>query len=348
MNAPKSVVPSLNSQVPRVLVLLMSHTYGTPELDHSYEYHNILPAFERLPLETRQFDFAQEILDNGYWVANANLRRVIEDWQPHALFVGIYQEQIDVELMRWISQETSTVTIGWFSDDQWRFESHSRFWALALNWVVTTDPTSVAKYRAVDQVNVIVSQWAANELVYRPTGQGLEYDVSFIGACYGARKRVVEHLIRRGVSVEAWGQGWPNGRASQEQMVRVFSSSKVNLNLAAGSAASGGGFLAPVAPQVKGRVFEVPACGGLLLTDYAAGLEGFYKIGREIVVFDGKKDMLAKIRQLLGDEPLRESIARAGYARTLRDHTWVRRLEDIFNQVGLLTGVGSSPEGLSS
>lgn len=320
---------------PRVLSLLMSCTYGMPSLDHSYEYHNILPAFDRLPIESRHFDFAQQIIERGYWGANAELRRIVEEWKPHVLFAGIYQEQLDFDLIRWISSDTPTVTIVWFSDDQWRFASHSRYWAPAFNWSVTTDPAALSKYRAAGLSEPYVSQWAANELVYRPTGEGFLHDVAFVGACYGRRRQVVEYLLRHGVSVAAWGQGWPNGRASQAEMVRIFSSSRVNLNLAAGSAASVRGMFRPAAEQIKGRVFEVPAAGGLLLTDYASGLEDYYDIGSEVVVFDGRTDMLKKVKELLSDEPRRASIASAGYERTIRDHTWVQRLAAILREVGL-------------
>lgn len=325
---------------PRVLCLLMSRVYGTPAMGESYELHNILPAFSRLPFESRQFDYAQQILDHGYWGARANLRRVVEEWKPHALFVVIYQEQIDRDLMRWISQDTSTTTVVWFSDDHWRFESHSRFWAGAFNWVVTTDAAAVPKFRSLGQPNVILSQWAANECVYRPVPGDCAYDVSFVGARYGRRKHVVDFLVRHGIAVEAWGQGWPNGRATQEEMVRVFSSSRVNLNLAASSVSPGAVFRPP-ANQIKGRVFEVPACGGLLLTDRAPELEKYYEIGKEVVVFDGKRDLLRTVRRLLEDEPQRAAIARAGYERTVHDHTWVNRLVAIFHAVGLLDSAGS-------
>ena len=34
---------------------------------------------------------------------------------------------------------------------------------------------------------------------------------------------------------------------------------------------------------------------------------------------------------------MRARIARAGYERTIRDHTWRRRLEDVFAAIGVAT-----------
>jgi spore maturation protein CgeB len=325
---------------PRVLVLLMSYTYGMPELGHSFEYYNVLPAFERLPFDTRQFDFAQEILDHGYWVANANLRRIIDEWQPHVMLLGLYQEQIDFELVSWISRETGTTTVGWFSDDHWRFDGFSRYWASALDWVVTTDVRALSKYREIGQHNVILSQWAVNDATYRPSGGPIARDVAFVGARYGRRGKTIDFLLRQGISISAWGAGWPNGKATQEQMVDIFSTSKISLNLAESSTSARSRFFGGKDPQIKARVFEVPACGGLLLTDGAPELEKYYEIGTEIEVFDGRKDLALRIRSLLDDEPRRAAMAKAGYERTLRDHTWTRRIAAIFSEIGMLDDAG--------
>jgi spore maturation protein CgeB len=323
----------------------MADDYGIPSRGHGHEYYNLLPAFGRLPLEVRQFDFAREIIDRGYWKAMEALREVVVGWQPDALFLATYQEQIDRDLMRWITAETPTTTIGWFSDDHWRFESYSRFWAPAFNWVTTTDYEAVQKYHAIGQPNVVLSQWAANEELYRPPSDGrLTYDVTFVGQKYGSRGALVDYLESHGAAVEAWGPGWPNGKASQEQMIEIFGRSKINLNFAAAST-RGPGSGTPA--QIKGRVFEVPACGGLLLTDYAPGLERYYEIGSEVEVFGSKRDLLDKVRSLLGDEERRARVARAGYERTLREHTWVERLGELLVKAGVLAP-GSHSEGVGT
>jgi spore maturation protein CgeB len=92
-------------------------------------------------------------------------------------------------------------------------------------------------------------------------------------------------------------------------------------------------------------VFEVPACGGLLLSERAPGLERYFAIGEEILVFESGSDLVRTIRGLLQDEPRRASIARAGFERTLRDHTWAQRLASIFREVGLLDDSGRPREG---
>ncbi len=87
--------------------------------------------------------------------------------------------------------------------------------------------------------------------------------------------------------------------------------------------------------QVKGRNFEVPGCGGFMLTEPAEELERFYRDGREIAVFRGLRGLVESARRWLDAEAERAAIARAGLDRTLREHTYVHRFTDIFTAVGL-------------
>jgi spore maturation protein CgeB len=87
--------------------------------------------------------------------------------------------------------------------------------------------------------------------------------------------------------------------------------------------------------QIKGRNFEVPGCGGFLLTGRAENLDQYYADGKEIVIFDHSDDLIMKIRYFLKHEEERVAIARAGYDRTIREHTYARRFEAIFRHIGL-------------
>ena len=48
-------------------------------------------------------------------------------------------------------------------------------------------------------------------------------------------KSIVEEVSKSGLNVECWGGGWPNGRMEQDSMIKLFSESKINLNLAMSS-----------------------------------------------------------------------------------------------------------------
>lgn len=85
--------------------------------------------------------------------------------------------------------------------------------------------------------------------------------------------------------------------------------------------------------QIKGRNFEVPGCGGFLMTGRADHLDQYYENGKEMVVFDNRDDLIEKIRYYLTHEHEREEIAKAGYERTLREHTYAIRFSEVFRRM---------------
>jgi len=88
-------------------------------------------------------------------------------------------------------------------------------------------------------------------------------------------------------------------------------------------------------PQIKGRNFEIPGCGGFQLSGRADHLEDYFSPGEEIVFFDDVDDLVAKARYYLRHEDERARIAQAGYARCLREHTYVHRFNEIFRRMDL-------------
>ena len=72
-----------------------------------------------------------------------------------------------------------------------------------------------------------------------------------------------------------------------------------------------------------------------MLTGKADDLENYYQFGKEIVCFEDIHDLIDKIRYYLAHEEERAAIARAGYERTLREHTYTHRFEAIFKEMNL-------------
>lgn len=87
--------------------------------------------------------------------------------------------------------------------------------------------------------------------------------------------------------------------------------------------------------QIKGRNFEVPGCGGFMLTGMAENLGQYYEIGKEVACFEDRHDLIEKVRYYLKHEDERAAIARSGHERTMRDHTYSRRFSEIFERLGM-------------
>jgi len=194
----------------------------------------------------------------------------------------------------------------------------------------TSTEDALAKYVVEGAVPLYLPE-GANPDVHRPHDLAKTVDVSFIGQCYGNRRETIERLrLRlRGVAVEAYGHGWPAGPLSAEEMVRMYSRSRINLGF--------GGVMGHRETYcLKGRDFEIPMSGGLYLTEHHPELERVYAVGEEIVTYSGFDDLLGKIRRLLADPAEAERIRSRGYGRALRDHTWEMRFGKVFRLLGLL------------
>lgn len=122
------------------------------------------------------------------------------------------------------------------------------------------------------------------------------------------------------------------GVLSDEEMIRMYSRSRINLGFSTcGDTHAGGERIV----QVRLRDFEVPMSGGFYMVEYMEELEEFFAIGKEVVCYEGPEDLAEKIRYYLSHEGEREAIRRAGHERCRRDHTWQRRFETAFREMGL-------------
>ncbi|KHK02234.1 CgeB family protein [Desulfovibrio sp. TomC] len=86
--------------------------------------------------------------------------------------------------------------------------------------------------------------------------------------------------------------------------------------------------------QMKGavnqRVFDVPACRAFLLTDARRQMERLFEPGREVAVYNHPEEIGECIARYLADPAARERIMAAGHRRLLAEHTYPRRMTELF------------------
>lgn len=346
----------------------MKYDYGDPKRGFSYEHYNFYDTLVKMnngSNEVVYFPFDEIMRKLGRDEMNEKLLETIYQEKPDLCFFFLFTDEFKKEVIEKITQNNETLTLNWFADDYWRFDNYSKYWAPLFHWVATTDSRAIEKYHKIGYKNVIKTQWACNHFLYKPLNLSKIYDVTFIGQPHGERKKIIEKIKKAGVDVKCWGRGWPNGRISQEEMIRIFSQSKINLNLTRGSSATVLKSLARIflrrksdrsiqienpkhwidnlksllgkrREQIKGRNFEIPGCGGFLLSGYADNLGEYYEDDKEIVIFKDTKALINKIKYYLEHDEEREAIAKAGYERTLRDHTYEKRFNEIFKTIGLM------------
>jgi hypothetical protein len=81
------------------------------------------------------------------------------------------------------------------------------------------------------------------------------------------------------------------------------------------------------------RLYEATGVGTLLLVDCKKNLRDMFEPGREVLTYRSAEECAELIRYYQAHESEREAIARAGQQRTLRDHTYERRMQELLEIV---------------
>jgi spore maturation protein CgeB len=81
------------------------------------------------------------------------------------------------------------------------------------------------------------------------------------------------------------------------------------------------------------RVFEVPGCGSLLMTDKALGIERFFNPGKEILCYADEAELIELVSYYLDSPAESATIAARAHERAYRDHTYDHRLEKVLDTV---------------
>lgn len=350
----------------KILFCGLKHEYGKPNAGLSFEYQNFYEVLRQMPgVEADMFAIDEIMQSEGREEMNRRLISRVQETKPDLLFCFLFTEELEKETISYITKKTSTKTFNWFADDHWRFPIFSRIWAPLFTAVGTTDSEAVLKYKNIGIKNVIHTQWGVNTKLFYPQAEKA-YDITFVGQNYSIRQKYIDALLKAGLPVEAFGTGWPYGRIPKEMAAKIWSGSKINLNFTEGNYDSPKALLKLFAKlfvkkelgkyrfdahhffgnfqsllssrrrQIKSRNFEIPACGGLLLTGDADNLRDYYKDGEEIVIFKNADDLIEKCKYYLAHEEERRKIAQAGHQRTIKEHTYEQRFKEIFSFMGLI------------
>jgi len=316
----------------KVIYVAMEYDYGCPERGKSFEEANFYDSLKHMDLHIIRFDFMANHQKYGQEKMNVMLKEIVFDERPDLVFCVLFKDEIDKSVMKEITEKSNAVTLNWFCDDHWRFANFSKYWAPCFTWVTTTDAKSLEKYRKNGFKNVILTQWACNHFTYKKYDLAKRYDVSFVGQPHGSRKKVIKKLLQKGIKVETWGYGWERGRIELAKMIQIFNTSKINLNLS-NSYTNIFRFWEKRREQIKGRNFEIQGCGGFQLSSYVDDIESYFKLDQEIVCFRDENELVEKILFYLEHDKERIAIAKAGYRRVLKEHTYELRFKKIFNHV---------------
>lgn len=171
-----------------------------------------------------------------------------------------------------------------------------------------------------------------------PPHPGTDIDVSFVGTVspdHRQRIALLEAVAERydlklfGNPPQSIPAASPLHRCFQGEvwgadMYQALRRSKVTLNSHIDMAGREAGNM---------RLFEATGVGACLLTDFKDNLHTLFEPEREVAVWRSTEDCVAGIRRALDDDEARVRIAQAGQARTMAQHTYRHRAEEILGFV---------------
>jgi spore maturation protein CgeB len=160
------------------------------------------------------------------------------------------------------------------------------------------------------------------------------YPVTFIGSLSAVHRTRIEWLEQLCILVpelKIWGPGVDllerGSPIRRQHMGVVWGSEMYDVLLRSQITLNHHGDVASYANNC--RLFEATGAGALLVTDWKANLQDLFAPGREVAAYRTAEDCAQLIRHYLAHNDERGSMARAGQARTMRDHTYRIRMQEL-------------------
>ncbi|WP_031478945.1 CgeB family protein [Maridesulfovibrio frigidus] len=89
--------------------------------------------------------------------------------------------------------------------------------------------------------------------------------------------------------------------------------------------------------QMKGavnqRIFDVPSCGGFVLTDHREQMDDLFEPEREIISYSCVEDIPDIMERCLKDTQMRKKVSGAARKRILAEHTYEHRLMELLDKM---------------
>jgi hypothetical protein len=208
--------------------------------------------------------------------------------------------------------------------------------------VITSFPHFVPRFRAlgVDSEYLPIAFDSRVPEILEQSGIGVSpaaprpHDVAFVGGLTAEHDRgtaVLERLAER-FSLSVWGYGADHlapdsplrarhrGEAWGLDMYAILARSKVVVNRHINAAEGYANNM---------RMYEATGSGALLVTEHAPNLGELFEPGVEVLAYRDEQELVELIERQLCASDERVQIAAAGQSRTLRDHTYEKRIGEL-------------------
>lgn len=208
-----------------------------------------------------------------------------------------------------------------------------------FDWVITNDPVHAQKWREIGAAQALALPYAGVDLTLHrrlkltpAEKKMLGAGVVFIGTLEPERQAKLLSLthfplkiygyLPPKISLHPRLQPFYHGQSWGEHSVRVYNASQIVLNFVPSHMPTGGNL----------RTFEIPGSGAFQLANRCH--PSWFVRGKEIELFKSPGQLISQIQYYLDHPAKRNQIARNGFARTRKSHTYQHRFHKLFKLIG--------------
>ena len=287
-------------------------------------------VFNKLPTVIRNPLLAAE-----FRKIDKKLIETVDDFKPDLVFVS-KGKNINLDMLDLIREKT--VVVNWYPEtmDHWK-----RISSIAPHYshFFSFDPGVVSELQKLGCQNAHYLPFCADiEKDATYPVKNYKYNISFIGSYepmrYQEREKILSQVKDLGLHI--WGnKAWRNtslrehyhSYATKEEMRQIHRDSKIVLGMHVFGIGGTG---------VNVRPFDVTGSGGFLL-NHAERKDIFnlFEDGKEFISFGGTDDIREKVKYYLAHDEEREQIAKAGFEKTKKEHTYLDRIAEVLGVIGL-------------
>ena len=200
--------------------------------------------------------------------------------------------------------------------------------------VISAAPHFVDRLRKAGTRSELLRLGFEQTILDRLGARTTDAELAFIGSVgkdHKQRLELLEELCRK-VPISFWGAGAENlpadsplrGRVKPPlwgyDMYRQLRRSKIALNIHIDMAEQ---------YAANMRLYEATGVGTLLLTDWKTNLHELFEIGKEVVAYRSTEECVELVQHYLAHDAEREAIAKAGQQRTLSEHSYYHRMQEL-------------------
>jgi spore maturation protein CgeB len=291
-----------------------------------------LPRNGKQELDTGLFYLYRPLVSMGHTVyfwntvapEDKDFDKIVSDFKPDLIFCCFTGNHYITPYEPWksihrITKEGKIKTFNWFCDDTWRFDDFSSKACWFFTYCSTPEKSYLDKFRDIGYNNISLGNWYADSSCFPETDyEKKDIELSFVG---GINEERSKFLSKSKIPITTAGD------LDINDLFKFYCRSKIGINLSVNANDP------EKKTQMKLRPFELAAAGATILTEYHPGIEDFFEIDKEILVFDSIEDFENKINYLKDNPDKAKEIASNGRKRFLKDHESKVRLKSILKDI---------------